>query len=151
MKYLGKSHNLWHRMTLGLEQMAFDLNFSVKPTNPAACYDFEPDQNPKSDILVSLGELYAQLCEEDMWAGLWQRHAHYRETSVAIAYEQHGMFEQAQAAYETAMAKHKVDATMGPVPAQTQKEILLWFDHWIRYIAINKVAIRKCLLLFLDA
>lgn len=132
MKYLGKSHNLWHRMTLGLEQMAFDLNFTVKPTNPASCYDFEPDQNPKSDILVSLGELYSQLCEEDMWAGLWQRHAHYRETSVAIAYEQHGLFEQAQTAYETAMAKHKVDATMGPVPTQTQKEILLWFDHWIR-------------------
>lgn len=24
MKYLGKTHNLWHRMTLNLEQMAID-------------------------------------------------------------------------------------------------------------------------------
>lgn len=46
MKYMGRSHNLWHRMVLGLEQMAFD------PKQPAssagACYDFEPDQTPKS-------------------------------------------------------------------------------------------------------
>lgn len=31
-----------------------------------------------------------------MWSGLWQKHARYRETTVAIAYEQQGFFEQAQ-------------------------------------------------------
>ncbi|KAI4454767.1 ataxia telangiectasia mutated atm -related [Holotrichia oblita] len=131
MKYIGKSHNLWHRMALGLEQMSTDPTASLK-TNPTTCYDFEPDQNPKNEIMDALGELYSLLCEEDMWAGLWQRHAHYKETSVAIAYEQHGFFEQAQAAYESAMAKHKQDNTMSPAPTHTQREVLLWNDHWIR-------------------
>ncbi|KAF5284945.1 hypothetical protein FQA39_LY16900 [Lamprigera yunnana] len=131
MKYIGKSHNLWHRMALGLEQMVFDPNVSIKG-NPAACYDFEPDQTPKSEILDSLGELYSLLREEDLWAGLWQKHAHYKETNIAIAYEQHGFFEQAQTAYETAMAKHKQDNSMGPLPTHTQHEVQVWTDHWIR-------------------
>ncbi|KAJ8954217.1 hypothetical protein NQ318_005812 [Aromia moschata] len=130
MKYIGKSHNLWHRMALGLEQMAFESN-SSKANNPASCYEFEGEQS-KSELLDSLGELYSLLCEEDLWAGLWQRHAHYKETSIAIAYEQHGFFEQAQGAYEAAMAKHKADNSMGPVPTHTQREVLLWNDHWIR-------------------
>lgn len=41
MTYLGKSHNLWHRMALGLEQMAFDPSSLTKTTNPASCYEFE--------------------------------------------------------------------------------------------------------------
>lgn len=48
MKYLGKSHNLWHRMALNLEQMAFDPNTKPATNNPAACYEFEPDQTPKN-------------------------------------------------------------------------------------------------------
>lgn len=131
MKYIGKSHNLWHRMALGLEQMAFDPNFQNK-SNPASCYDFEPDQCSKNEIMDSLGELYSSLCEEDMWAGLWQKRSHYRETNLAIAYEQHGFFEQAQTAYENAMAKHKQDNSMGPLPTHTQKEVRLWSEHWIR-------------------
>lgn len=51
MKYMGKSHNLWHRMVLGLEQMAFDPK--QQPTPAATCYDFEPDQTPKSVSKVS--------------------------------------------------------------------------------------------------
>ena len=29
-----------------------------------------------------------------MWAGLWQKRCKYSETATAIAYEQHGFFEQ---------------------------------------------------------
>jgi len=29
--------------------------------------------------------MYKQLKEEDMWVGLWQKHAQYRETKVALA------------------------------------------------------------------
>ncbi|XP_031330601.1 transformation/transcription domain-associated protein-like [Photinus pyralis] len=132
MKYIGKSHNLWHRMALGLEQMSFDQTSGSKPSNLASCYDFEPDQTAKSELLDALGELYSLLREEDLWAGLWQKHAHYKETNVAIAFEQHGFYEQAQAAYESAMAKHKQDNTLGPLPAHTQREVHLWTDHWIR-------------------
>lgn len=81
----------------------------------------------------ALGELYALLREEDLWAGLWQKHAHYKETNIAITYEQHGFYEQAQSAYESAMAKHKQDNSMGPLPSHTQREVHLWTEHWIRY------------------
>ncbi|XP_050299225.1 transcription-associated protein 1 isoform X2 [Anthonomus grandis grandis] len=127
MKYIGKNHNLWHRMALTMEQQAFSA--AAKNANPASCYEFEGEQN---ELLDSLADLYQQMCEEDLWAGLWQKHAHYKETGMAIAYEQHGFFEQAQGAYEAAMAKHKSDASLGPVPASYQREILLWSDHWIR-------------------
>lgn len=56
------------------------------------------------EILDSLAELYSLLQEEDMWAGLWQKRCKYSETATAIAYEQHGFFEQ-------------VD-TRGPSPGQ---------------------------------
>ena len=35
-----------------------------------------------------------------MWAGLWQKRAKFSDTSTAIAYQQHGFFEQAQNSYE---------------------------------------------------
>lgn len=128
IKYLAKSHNLWHRMVLTLEQMASDPSMKL----PANLYDFEMEVNPKREILDNLGELYSLLCEEDMWAGLWQQHAHYKETNIAIAYEQHGFFEQAQTAFENAMARHKQDSIMGPMPSDIQREVLLWNNHWIR-------------------
>lgn len=46
------------------------------------------------EILDSLAELYSLLQEEDMWAGLWQKRCKFPETATAIAYEQHGFFEQ---------------------------------------------------------
>lgn len=55
------------------------------------------------ETLDSLCELYSLLKEEDMWAGLWQKRSKYPETNTAIAYEQHGFFEQAQTAYEQVM------------------------------------------------
>lgn len=132
MKYIGKSHNLWHRMALGLEQQAFDPTLVKPKREQIDCYDFEPEQSPKNDLMDSLGELYWLLCEEDMWAGLWQKHAHYRETNIAIAYEQQGFFEQAQYAYEQAMNKHKQDSLLGPAPFHAQKEMQLWTEHWVR-------------------
>lgn len=44
----------------------------------------------------SLSDMYELLQEEDMWSGLWQKHARYRDTNLAIAYEQQGFYEQAQ-------------------------------------------------------
>ena len=35
-----------------------------------------------------------------MWAGLWQKRAKFTDTNTAIAYQQHGFFEQAQNSYE---------------------------------------------------
>ncbi|XP_046480160.1 transformation/transcription domain-associated protein [Neodiprion pinetum] len=133
MKYLGRSHNLWHRMTLSLEQMAFDNgNNQFKNKRESDCYDFEPDNSPHAEILDSLSDMYSLLCEEDMWSGLWQKHAHYKETLQATALEQQGFFEQAQNAYDVAMTKFKQDYVATPAPFKTQREAILWDQHWIR-------------------
>ncbi|XP_071454988.1 transformation/transcription domain-associated protein [Hetaerina americana] len=162
MKYLGKSHNLWHRMVLSLEQLGFDPNsdgslnssknkketgpgsvsLSLAPVSSLDCYGFEPSNpSPMQETYDSLSDLYTLLCEEDMWAGLWQRSwggsnvpPRYRETAVALAYEQQGFFERAQTAYEAVMAKARQTqeqinnhSVMG-----LQSEYSLWEKHWMR-------------------
>ena len=58
------------------------------------------------EILDSLAELYSLLQEEDMWAGLWQKRCKFPETSTAIAYEQHGFFEQVSTGTHTHTHTH---------------------------------------------
>lgn len=43
MKYLGKTHNLWHRMTLNLEQMAIDQTSSRGQRDQMEIYDYETE------------------------------------------------------------------------------------------------------------
>ena len=50
MRYLGKSHNLWYRMALSLEQLALDSGslHVVRPKKEVAdMYDFEPSTSSK--------------------------------------------------------------------------------------------------------
>ncbi|XP_027217728.2 transformation/transcription domain-associated protein isoform X2 [Penaeus vannamei] len=136
MKYLGKSHNLWHRMTLLLEQAALEQGAMTAPRSTKKdlydSYDMEPVTNPQQEILDSLSEMYSLLKEEDLWAGLWQTVAHYHETRLAVTFEQHGFLEQAQAAYELAMTKARTDMAVRPAPVKLQSEMKLWEDRWIR-------------------
>lgn len=132
MTYLGKAHNLWHRMTLMLEQMALEQPIKTE-TSPFEYRD--PDINGDSEqstVNDKLSHMYQCLCEEDLWAGLWQKHAKYAETNIAIAYEQMGFFEEAQSTYDAAMTKFKQDSTTGPTTSEMVSEILLWENHWIR-------------------
>lgn len=131
MKYLGKSHNLWHRMTLNLEQLASEQS-SADALRGRDHYDFEPISTSRYEITDSLSEMYAKLCEQDMWAGLWQKHARYRETNIAIAYEQQGFFEQAQGAYEAVMGKSRHEFSSTPAPVSLRSEYKLWEEHWVR-------------------
>ncbi|XP_012223234.1 transformation/transcription domain-associated protein isoform X2 [Linepithema humile] len=134
MKYLGKSHNFWHRTTLLLEQMAFENdNQTVKKRYE--WYELEKVDGPGRhyEVMDMLSEMYSMLCEEDMWSGLWQkRPAHYKETLHAIALEQQGFFEQAQGAYEVCLSKFRQDYASGPAPYHVNKEMLLWERHWER-------------------
>ncbi|KAK3867130.1 hypothetical protein Pcinc_027378 [Petrolisthes cinctipes] len=136
MKYLGKSHNLWHRMTLTLEQTALEQGVTSTPRAPKKdlhdSYDLEPVTNPQQEILDSLSEMYSLLKEEDLWAGLWQTVAHYPETRLAVTYEQHGYLEQAQATYELCMSKARADIAVRPAPGKLQSEMKLWEERWIR-------------------
>ena len=45
-------------------------------------------------------EMYSVLKEEDYWVGMWLKRARYSETITALAYQQQGLFEQAQTSYE---------------------------------------------------
>ncbi|XP_051523333.1 transformation/transcription domain-associated protein isoform X1 [Myxocyprinus asiaticus] len=131
LKYLGKTHNLWLRSTLMLEQQAFEkgLSLHIKPKQSTEFYEQESITPPQQEILDSLAELYSLLQEEDMWAGLWQKRCKFPETSTAIAYEQHGFFEQAQETYEKAMEKARKELNASPA---IFPEYQLWEDHWIR-------------------
>lgn len=76
--------------------------------------------------------MYSALGEEDMWAGLWQKQAKFRETATAIAYEQQGFFEQALGAYELAMNKIRTEYCSAPIPPSMNSEVMLWDKHWTR-------------------
>ncbi|XP_011602842.1 transformation/transcription domain-associated protein isoform X1 [Takifugu rubripes] len=134
LKYLGKTHNLWLRSTLMLEQQAFEKGLSLhsKPKQSTEFYEQESITPPQQEILDSLAELYSLLQEEDMWAGLWQKRCKFPETATAIAYEQHGFFEQAQETYEKAMDKARKEHERSNVSPGIFPEYQLWEDHWIR-------------------
>uniref|UniRef100_A0A6E8VNF8 FAT domain-containing protein n=1 Tax=Anopheles coluzzii TaxID=1518534 RepID=A0A6E8VNF8_ANOCL len=131
MGYLGRAHNLWHRMTLMLESLADDWA-NVKDLLPD-CVD-QDDQGMRDCSIVRepLSQMYSALHEEDLWAGLWQKYAKYAETSRAIAHEQMGYFEEAQSIYDAAMMRFKQDLSNGQTPTDMNSEMLLWENHWIR-------------------
>ncbi|XP_076255473.1 transcription-associated protein 1-like [Rhynchophorus ferrugineus] len=130
MNYLAKGHNLWHRVALTLEQHVLSVENGFN--NHISCYELERNHPTETEIVETLAELYHQMCEEDLWAGVWQKNAYYKETAMAILYEQQGFFEQAQSAYDSAVVRHKAEACATPVPTSYHKEIRLWTEHWIR-------------------
>ncbi|XKL66766.1 hypothetical protein PGB90_010186 [Kerria lacca] len=133
MTYLGKSHNLWHRVTLTLEKMTLESNFFRDKQFPSNdCYDFEPETIPQQDIVDSLADMYCALCEEDMWCGLWQKHAKHSETVIALTYEQQGFFEQALGAYELVLGRARQTYSNMPSPISLISEQRLWEKQWIK-------------------
>ncbi|XP_058851892.1 transformation/transcription domain-associated protein isoform X5 [Acipenser ruthenus] len=134
LKYLGKTHNLWFRSTLMLEHQAFEkgLSLQIKAKQSTEFYEQESITPPQQEILDSLAELYSLLQEEDMWAGLWQKRCKFPETATAIAYEQHGFFEQAQESYEKAMEKARKEHERSNASPAIFPEYQVWEDHWVR-------------------
>lgn len=140
--YLGKAHNLWHRMTLVLEEMSLrQVNSNSSNTNSySQMIDSCSGENSQQEYDISdqnitvnecLSQLYSAMSEEDLWAGLWMSCAHYPETIVAISYEQMGFFEEAQSAYDMVMTKFKEDISVGTFNANINSEVMLWEEHWI--------------------
>ncbi|KAK7109588.1 transformation/transcription domain-associated protein-like isoform X2 [Littorina saxatilis] len=134
LKYFGRSHNLWHRACLLMEQMIYENNpVPAIRTAPGSEYEFEPQTgNTQQDVMDTLCDLYWHLREEDMWAGLFTKRTRFTETNIAIAYEQHGFFEQAQNQYELAMAKARQDHNTSPAAPNVIPEYRVWEEHWIR-------------------
>lgn len=135
MTYLGKAHNLWHRMTLMLEDMSNDWPNKCEQlteyTDPDMA-DYNTPELSKSTIFDPLSQMYSALHEEDLWAGLWSKYAKYTETNTAIAYETMGHFEEAQGCYDAIMSKFKQEAASTPTPLDMNSELMLWENHWLR-------------------
>ncbi|XP_037728553.1 transcription-associated protein 1 isoform X5 [Drosophila subpulchrella] len=130
LAYLGKSHNLWHRAILVLEDMSVNQS---KDNSKDVDFNFSDSDNQESkNIFDSLSKMYSSMHEEDLWAGLWLKFANYPETNIAVSYEQMGFFEEAQGAYDLAMTKFKQDLNNGVVNTYVNSELLLWEKHWMR-------------------
>ncbi|XP_077554082.1 transformation/transcription domain-associated protein-like isoform X4 [Haemaphysalis longicornis] len=135
IKYLGRSHNLWHRACLLLEQAALTARGgSVSSSSSSSSLGGVRGSGGLSGggaeeaAEDALAELYALLREEDLSGGLWQRRARHPETSLALALEQQGCFEQAQAALEAAMSR----VPRHEAASMLQSECRLWEEHWLR-------------------
>ncbi|KAH9371776.1 hypothetical protein HPB48_006546 [Haemaphysalis longicornis] len=134
IKYLGRSHNLWHRACLLLEQAALTARGgSVSSSSSSSLGGVRGSGGlsgggAEEAAEDALAELYALLREEDLSGGLWQRRARHPETSLALALEQQGCFEQAQAALEAAMSR----VPRHEAASMLQSECRLWEEHWLR-------------------
>ena len=111
LKYLGKTFNAWH-VVMEMLQSSLD-SYREEETSKDGTYD-------------ALAELYAELSEDDMFYGLWRRRSLFNETNVALSFEQHGMYQQAQITYEAAQIKARTEAI-----AFNESEYCVWEDHWI--------------------
>lgn len=128
MTHMGTSHALWHRVTISFESLATELFLNKESLG--GLHLLSPDQQ---ELIGELAEMYSALKEEDLWIGLWQKHAKYKETLEALSYEQQGLFEQALKSYEKAIIKGReeyyIDST---TPINHDPEILLWEQQFTR-------------------
>ncbi|KAI7825787.1 hypothetical protein BX661DRAFT_199084 [Kickxella alabastrina] len=74
----------------------------------------------------ALTELYSALAARHYFYGAWKRHCQYRESHIALAYEQLDDWAGAQAAYERAQTK----ARAGVLPF-SESEYCLWETRWV--------------------
>ncbi|RUS77842.1 hypothetical protein EGW08_014394 [Elysia chlorotica] len=135
LKYLARTHNLWHRSCLLLEHAAFESPTPMGGASRSAVneYDFEPQAVfPHQETLDCLCELYSLLLEEDMFVGTWLKKAKYPETNTALAYMQHGFFEQAQTTFEGVMSKIRMDHNSTPTARDNWQELRLIEESWIK-------------------
>ena len=66
MKYLGKSHNLWHRMTLLLEQLALEQGAMTTPRSLKKDYHDSFDMEPVTSPQQVSGALLCCECQHNV-------------------------------------------------------------------------------------
>ena len=111
VKYLAKTFNAWYA--------GFEILSRLSDV-------FKPDDALRDSCAGALSELYAELAEDDMFYGLARSRCVFSETTAALAYEQNGLWPQAQVLYEQAQMK----ARNGLLPF-SEEEYCFWEDHWI--------------------
>lgn len=118
VKYLAKTYGAWYEGILLLEQVSDQIDTSNPP--------FRDPQKIKELTDNSINELYSLLSEDDYYFGSWRRRCLFTDTNTALAFEQCGKWQQAQAVYEDAQMK----ARSGTL-AFNEPEYRLWEERWI--------------------
>lgn len=111
IKYLAKTYNAWYA--------GFEILTTLADT-------YKGTDNLRDSCSAALGELYADLNEDDMFYGNARTRYVYPETTAALILEQNGKWPQAMEMYEQTMLK----ARHAALPF-TEDEFCLWEDHWI--------------------
>lgn len=111
IKYLAKTYNAWYS------------GFEILNTLSDA---YRGTDSLRESCAGALGELYAELNEDDMFYGNARCRYVYPETTAALTLEQNGRWPQAIEMYEQTMLK----ARHAALPF-TEDEFCLWEDHWI--------------------
>ena len=111
VKWLAKMFNAWYT---GYEMLNNLCNVCIG------------DEALHTSCIKSLRDLYADLCETDMYYGVVRNRCAFPETIGGLSYEQNGNWPRAIEMYEGAMIK----ARNSQLPF-VEEEYVLWEDHWI--------------------
>ena len=111
IKFLGKTYNAWH---IAIPLLESHVMLFPQETR---CFD-------------SLSELYRQLNEFDMLAGLWKKRSFASETKLGLSCYQHGQWEECQVLFASAIAQSISDRTGNESPKVNRGEQSLWVECW---------------------
>jgi len=109
IKFLGKNYNSWHNSIPLLESHVMLFQQETR------CFD-------------ALAELYRQLSETDMLAGLWKMRCGSEETRTGLSLMQQGQLESGQRVFHQAITK----ASSSRSASLSRGEQALWIDQWLQ-------------------
>jgi len=109
IKYLGKTYNAWHTAIPLLESHVMLFPQETR------CFD-------------ALAELYKQLSENDVLAGLWKKRCKTPDTRVGLSCIQHGRWEDGQRIFHAAITRA---ASSKGATAANKGEQSLWVEQWL--------------------
>ncbi|KAJ2683129.1 transcription-associated protein 1, partial [Coemansia sp. RSA 1285] len=119
LRYLGRSYGAWHSALTLLERKILE-----KREIESAIFDRA--MGVELGAFDALTELYTSLSANHYFYGAWKQHCQYKESHIALAYEQLDDWSNAQAAYERAQTK----ARAGILPF-SESEYCLWESRWV--------------------
>ncbi|KAJ2685471.1 transcription-associated protein 1 [Coemansia spiralis] len=118
LRYLGQTYGAWYSALTLLEQKILDR----REVESAI---FDRAMGVELGAFDALTELYTSLSAHHYFYGAWKRHCQYKESHIALAYEQLGDWANAQSAYERAQSKARAGTLQF-----SESEYYLWESRW---------------------